>query len=597
EYPGVAGCGVEPVYRWNYPAYLGLDVADPYDIETMYPFIEHSGDAAEAMSYLTSADDAAAISDLYPTPDYASSTGSISGTLYLKDGKTEYSGVNVVARNVNDLMGDAVSAMTGYQTQGKVGPDGRYRINNLTPGEQYVVYIESIRAGGYPTSPQSLVSVPEYWNAAEGTSPATDQACDATPIVAEAGVEKTADIYFNGYPKGIEFRQIISGAFLVDLAKNGRSAMGTAGSTPFVWDENFGFRLLSDDVSVGAGSMTRNGQKLLVLYDDNGNGIQQAALWTDSRGPVPLGDLNGDTCGGSGSAGVSSSYGWAVDDTGATAVGTAYIDVDSDGSCQSSTRGEIVPFKWTKKTGMQQLETPEQTYSSWVRAHGISGNGEVILGGNGPSRALAWVNGDLYNLYEQFGSRSAYAANFDGTTVALNGTPEGVMLWDPINDPANPVAIGGLEWCKDLDYVSFGRNFCDLLGPEAVQAQLGPIPVEVFDMSDDGSVLIGRAGSFFAGFVGGIWIEGIGWMNFSEFFAKQGVAEAASVPFDNPIAISGTGREITGGIAGATAAWHVDIDQVFVCRDGADLQTGFPNGLREELAAGAEFGRCAHLDD
>ena len=597
RYPGVPGCGVEPLYRYNYPAFLGLPLADPYDIETMYPFIEHSGVAAEAMSYVASADDVASISNLYPTADYRATTGSISGTLYLKDGKTEYSGINVIARNVNDLMGDAVSAMTGDQTQNKIGPDGRFTINNLTPGEQYVVYIERIRAGGYPTSPQSLVSEAEYWNASESSNPGIDNACDATPIVAEAGVTKNADIYFNGYAKGIEFRQIISGAFLVDLSKNGRTAMGTAGSIPFVWNENYGFKLLASDVKVGPGSMTRNGQKLLVQYDDDGDGIGQAALWTDSRGAETLGDLNGGTCGGAGSAGVNSTYGWAVDDTGDTVVGTAYVDTDGDGRCQSSSKREILPFKWTKKGGVEQLEMPEQTFGGFVRAHALSGNGEVALGTISTSRALAWIDDELINLYDVFGARSAYAANYDGTRIALNRTPEGVMLWDPINDPANPVAIGGLTWCEDLDYVVFGRNFCELLGPEAVQEALGPIQVEAFDMTDDGSILIGRAGSFFTGFVGGIWIEGVGWMNFREFFAKQGVVEAASVPFDNPISISASGREIVGGIAGATAAWHVDIDQVFVCRDGADIQTGYPNGMRTQLEAGAEFGRCAHLDD
>ena len=600
RYPGVPGCSIEPVYRWDYSASLGLNTADPYEIETMYPFIDHSGEAGVAMSQVALADDIAAISNLYPTSDYASSTGSVSGTLYLKDGKTEYSGINVIARNINDLTGDAVSAMTGDQTQGKIGPDGRFTINNLTPGEQYVVYVEQIAAGGYPTRPQQLVSVAEYWNAAESSSPATDFACDATPIVAEAGVTKSADIYFNGYSKGIEFRPIVTGAFLVDMAKNGRSAMGTAGSIPFVWNENYGFKLLPEDIRVGNGSMTRNGQKLLVLYDDNDNGIQQAALWTDSRGAMPLGDLNGDSCGGSGSAGVSSSYGWAVDDTGNTAVGTAYIDTNGDGSCQASRFGEIVPFVWTSKHGMQQLEMPDQSYTSfptWVRAHGISGDGSVILGGISTSRAVSWVGDDLYNLYDMFGARSAYAANFDGTRVALNGTPDGVMLWDPINNPENAQAIGGMTWCVDLDYVFFGRNYCELLGPEAVQQALGPIQVEVFDMTDDGSILIGRAGSFRSGFVGGIWIENIGWMNFRDFFAKQGVTEASTVPFDNPISISGTGREITGGIAGAQAAWHVDIDQVFVCQNGTDIQTGFPNGMLNKLAAGAEFGRCAHLDD
>ena len=45
-------------------------------------------------------------------------------------------------------------------------------------------------------------------------------------------------------------------------------------------------------------------------------------------------------------------------------------------------------------------------------------------------------------------------------------------------------------------------------------------------MSDDGSILIGRAGSFFTGFTGVLWIEDIGWMTFDEFFRKQGVVEA-----------------------------------------------------------------------
>ncbi|MEI2420389.1 hypothetical protein V6O07_08945, partial [Arthrospira platensis SPKY2] len=106
------------------------------------------------------ADDAAAISDLYPTPDYFATRGSITGVLRLKDGRTEYSGINVIARNINNPLGDAVSGMTGALTQGQVGPDGRFVINNLTPGEQYVVYIEEIVDGGYPTAPQSLVSVP-----------------------------------------------------------------------------------------------------------------------------------------------------------------------------------------------------------------------------------------------------------------------------------------------------------------------------------------------------------------------------------------------------------------------------------------------------
>ena len=593
-YPGVPGCGVDPVHRWDYPPFVP-NRADPAWVETMYPFINSLAVAGQEQSTVDHPDDQAAISNIYPSPDYKATRGSISGTLRLKDGKTEYSGVNIIARNVNNLMTDAVSAMSGDATQGKIGPDGRFTINNLTPGESYVVYIERIVAGGYPTSPQTLVSQAEYWNLAESSNPALDDACDATPIVAEAGVTKTADIYFNGYDNGVEFRPIVQ-AFLTDLAKNGRRAAGQIGSVAFVWDENYGFKVLPEEIRPANVSMSRNGQKILVLSDQSGNGIQQASIWTDSRGAQSLGDLNGGNCGGSSSSGVSSSYGWAIDDTGNTAVGTAYLDVDNDGNCQSSFKNEIVGFKWTSRKGMQQLPSPPSTSGAFVRAHAISGDGKVILGNAGGNSALAWVGDATYNLRSMFGANDAYAASYDGTRVALYRNSGGVLLWDPINNPDTVEDIGGLAWCVDLDFIRFGTNFCELFGPEFVQQVLGPIPVLPSDMSDDGGVIVGRAGSFFTGFVGGIWIEGIGWMNFTDFLKKQGVAEAFDVDFHNPISISASGREIVGGMAGAVMTWHIDIDQLFVCKDGVDVQTGFPNGLVEEMQAGAEFGRCAHLD-
>ena len=586
-YPGVKDCD-------TYPAF-----SDAEHIETMFPFIDIAGAAGEAQSTVNMPDDMAAISNLYPTTDFMATRGSISGVLRLKDGKTEYSGINIIARNINDLYGDAVSAMSGDQTQGQAGPDGQFTITNLTPGEQYVVYIEGIAAGGYPTTPMPLVSIAEYWNSAESNDPATDNACDASPIQAEAGVTKSADITFNGYNKGIQYRPIVS-AFLTDISKNGRRSAGQAGSTAFMWDENKGFLVLPEDFKASTGAMTRNGQKMLVVHDDNGNDIQQATLWSPT-GSINLGDLNGDTCGGSGSAGVSSSYGWDVDDSGNTAVGTAYIDTDNDGNCQSSSKGEVVPFIWTPEKGnsggMRVLPTegmPRTT--SWLRAHAISGNGQVVLGSNGGSAAVAWVNeGPLIDLYNgPYSTRDAYASNYDGSRVALSTYDYAVVLWNPMTDEYNE--IGGLTWCVDLDYISRGRNFCDLLGDEEVQDLLGPISVLPTDMTDDGSVIIGRAGSFFGGFVGAMWIEGLGWMNLRDFFYKQGVAEAFDLPMDNPLSITANGSKMVGGLAGATFSWHVDMSQVYVCHDGNSIQTGFPNGMRSAIADGAEFGRCEFLD-
>ena len=77
-----------------------------------------------------------------------------------------------------------------------------------------------------------------------------------------------------------------------------------------------------------------------------------------------------------------------------------------------------------------------------------------------------------------------------------------------------------------------------------IEAIVGKPSMEIFDMSDDGSVLIGRSGSFFTGLVGALWIERVGWMTWDEFFRRQGVVEASNVQFSNPISISGTGREV-----------------------------------------------------
>lgn len=607
-YQGIQGCGLTPYYRWDSSASTP-NRADPAWIETMYPFINtrtvRQGDGKNAgmeQSTVDTLDDVAAISNLYPTADYLATRGSISGVLRLKDGKTEYSGINIIARNVADPMVDAVSAMSGDQTQGKVGPDGRFTINNLTPGASYYLYMEEIRAGGFPTAPMRLVSEPEYWNAAESSDPVADQACDLTPIVADAGATKTADLYFNGYMKGVDFTPIVA-AYLTDLSKDGRKSAGISGATAFIWDQNKDFLVLPPEFKGTNGSMTRNGQQMLVNFDPDGNGISEATLWSQN-GVVPLGSLNGDTCGGSSSIGVASTSSWAVDDSGNTAVGIAYVDVDGNGSCQSSFKGEILPFIWTPKYGIRELDTSDRDWkkTQYVRAHAISGNGRVVLGQAGPSIPVAWVNeGPLIDLRALFGANTGtYASSYDGRRVPIqtvNGSKAGdVVLWDAMaSDPTTAESIGGLRWCKDVPYLSFfGQDLCAVYGEEYIQQQVGSPPILLTDANDDASVIIGRSGSFRTGFTGALWIENVGWMTWTDFFRKQGVPEAYAVPFDNPISISASGREVVGGIAGAAFSWLANIDQVYVCEKGQSIQTGFPNGLRAKIAKGAQFGRCEH---
>ena len=598
-YPGVAGCGVEPVHAHDWPDFYGpTNNADPEIIETMFPFISHEGAAGIAQSTVNVLDDKVAISNLYPTAAYKSNFGSIEGRLRLKDGKTEYSGVNIIARNVNNPLFDAVSAQSGYLTQGKIGPDGYFKINGLTPGQSYVLYTEEINVGGYPTRQTPIVSVAEYWNASEGSNPVSDNQCEATPIVAEAGKTKQADMTFNGYGDGVNFRPIVN-AHLTDLAKNGRSSMGTIMGYGFTWEETKGFTMLPDYVTVDSGKMNRNGTKLLVNSDHDQNGVSAPAIWTDAKTVMPLGDLTGNACGGGGQNGTQAANAWDIDDAGNTVVGLAYKDVDNNGYCTSYDKGELVPFIWTPKKGMHELDTSgiDWNRNSWVRAHAISGNGEVALGSLDGWEAVAWVKeGKLINLYEKVGAIEANTASYDGKQVAL-GTEQGkVMLWDHSKQgDAAFKDMGGLKWCENLPYVWWGENLCDVLGADQVHQWFGEYAGLVpFDMSDNGDVIVGRAGDFWAGFVGAIYIKGLGWMTLDEFFTKQGVMEAANASMNNPLSLSASGSKMVGGIAGALISYHVDMSEVYVCEKGASVKTSFPNGLISKVSAGAKFGRCEH---
>ena len=601
-YPGVPGC-VAPVHAWNHWDDIGVNRADPAIIETMYPFIDTLTSVGRYQSTITHPDDIAAISNIYPTAAYRTTTGSITGVLRLKDGRTPYAGINVIARNVADPLNDAVSAMTGDKTQGLIGPDGRFTITNLKPGQNYVLYIEEIVAGGYPTTPTQLVSQGEYWDAAESSNPGTDRPCNKTAIRAEAGVAKTANITLNGYARGVEFTPIVN-AYLVDLAKNGRTAGGQLSTIPFTWNQSQGLTVFPSQYTATNSALTRNGQAVMVSHDANGNGIAQATLLNQNGSYVSLGDLNGDTCGGGSESGFTSSYGWDVDDLGQKAVGVAYIDRDKDGQCESPGKSEIMPFIWDAKKGMRELDTSTLPMDElpWVRAHSISGNGEVVLGTSNFQYALAWVKeGKAIDLTRLYGADPAYAVNLDGHRVALNLTDretylgKGVALWDYAK---GLTPIGSVQWCKDVAYVSwFGGDLCEFMTGDEIEAAAGKPPVEVFDINDDGTILVGRTGSFWTGFTGVIWIERIGWMTWDSFFRKQGVVEASRVQFSNPIAISGTGGEVAGGTVGAAFSWLVNIDQVFVCEGGNSIQTGFPNGLRQKIAGGAKFGRCEHLND
>ena len=176
----------------------------------MYPFInQRPGGNGIAQSTVDRADDKAAISDLYPDAGYPNTKGSITGRILQTNGKDGITGVNVIARNLDNPYADAVSAMSGDYVRVEAGNDGTFTLNGLTPGARYALYTDKIVPGRLPNgcSRTTFRQPEEFYNGAnESGNGLTDDRCQAEPITAVAGSATDADIILNsvkGAPKFI----------------------------------------------------------------------------------------------------------------------------------------------------------------------------------------------------------------------------------------------------------------------------------------------------------------------------------------------------------------------------------------------------------
>ncbi|MCG9697710.1 carboxypeptidase-like regulatory domain-containing protein [Shewanella sp. Isolate11] len=581
-------------------------------IETMYPFI-NPGFSGDVQGTIDITDDKVALSNIYPAPHYKAEFGTISGKILLTDGSTEISGVNVIARNINNPYNDAVSAMSGDQTQGMIGPDGSFTINGLTPGEEYVVYVEQIVSGGYPTTPAVLPSIAEYFNGnGESGNAAQDDPCAYTPIIAEAGTVKDASITFNGIDRAPLFVTIPAPS--VDtVSKNGKTLAGVASTgTSWIWDSKNGFRV-NESSSV---ALSENGQKFVGTKEREVNswdgGINKPGYWDEFTGWSFFDLPNDQGCGGI----VVSTF-----DTDAMAnkvVGLAYGD-----SC--SNYNAVLLDNKQKNPSWQVLARPEKIFegdpiaddcggewdSTWTtytpygycnvrgaRANAISGDGTTVVGHLDSDLSwigAAWVNGeyqlmgtDTYNGW--IGSANDVSQNgMAATGGQAGGEPLGEDIsWD-----------GSIHIQKDYTqaYIWSPTTGTKLLGnmPCPADAWLcdGGMPAEGVAISDDGTTVVGRAGTFFTGIIPFIWRESIGMRDLNEFLQHQGVMTSLDTDF-YPADISGSGKIIVGQGVSATSygGAMVKLDQVWVCHNGKSKLTGFPGGMDSHLAQGAEVGLC-----
>ena len=248
-------------------------------VETMYPFYYGPPIGTATLHK----DDAAAISELYPDASFAATTGTIAGSILV--GSTPATGANVIARNLADPYLDAVSAISGDQSVGADGFDGRYTLSGLTPGAEYAVYVDEILAGGFSTPPLSPLPGPEefYNGASESADPDIDDPAVFTPIVAAAGVVADGnDIVFNqprpGDPLPVGDGGSVQSALPFNFCIHGQSF----GSVFVNANGHLTFGAGNADFTESAADFTGGPPRIAGLWDD----LQPFDLFGNPQGQV-----------------------------------------------------------------------------------------------------------------------------------------------------------------------------------------------------------------------------------------------------------------------------------------------------------------------
>jgi len=562
---------------------IGWAIPGVDDIETMYPFIS-PGWSGTAQSTVDVLDDIVSLSNLYPADGWPETRGSVAGTITMSDGTTPVLGANVIARNIADPFTDAVSALSGDYTQGMLGADGRFQLNGLTPGADYVLYVDGIVAGGFSTPYGLLPGPEEYWNdALESGDAITDTSCDFVPITAAAATVVPADIAFNANPDAPVFTPLeIPNLIVTDISQQGDEIVGgffgSAGG--FRWTKNRGYEFfLTQLAPVISGNGRTVGATEYVGWPE----LSWAAFWDGGGDPTTTDDdtwTRLDTLPGSEGCDASLTSIWDISRDGSVAVGHNWFN------CR-----DVQAFRWDPQSGTVQLPKAYAD-SRNTRANAVSGDGRVIAGHEDTAigwwAAVVWRDdvpeiieqeADWWGVYDVFPVGDVWDINQDGSVLvgenaigsAEDGYPSSAWMWTE----EHGLEVLGFIPCPPWSW------FC-WSGSASANA-----------VSDDGTVVVGWGGDY-GDREATIWTRGLGLMTLEDFLAAQNVVAVEGWDLMTALALSGDGRIVGGwgGAGGNIYGWTVNIDKVELCHNGRTIEVAFPHSMETHLAHGDSFGAC-----
>jgi hypothetical protein len=574
-------------YRLPFPQYPAPAAEN---VSVMYPFVEVNPTAwpsptGQYQATVSTAEDFAAISSIYPTDTFELETGTIAGSVTYPFGNDGIIGVNVVARNIDNPFDDAITVMTGDWNDGM--PDaaegvGEFTLKGLTPGGRYVVHVENIFTGGFPTPRVSLPGPPEYYNGSEESDDATkDDACDYEEIVVAAGATRTGiDVQANGMKRALKL--VINPAPNANnVTENGQTLGGTVSNAygdALSWtyhegrDEHtilpMGGITLSDNGSVIAGRVNVDNQYLPARLGQ-GNEIEI----------IPTPGNNSCDQGG----GVDEYYShFAISPDGSTMGGFLwncdYVEGRRNFLAAAAT--------YSDESGWTVLNDQFDNQSSRVNA---LANGHTAVGWTELSNG--WWEGTVWKDGQELSMKDAAAANITdiGSATGVNSDGSlvvGINSWDDLGnqrgytyntETGELVILDIAEECPWWDWFCFGSK-----------------PFNPYDVSDDGTMVgaIGTASGSNATLVNDL----LGTQKLVELLKGQGVINANDLAIvSNATKISTNGKHIAGWTAadGAFLSFKLTLDQLYVCHNGRTKQVGYPDGVASRLEEGATLGMCA----